>query len=74
MGFKLSNFKNAIGPGSLIAAAFIGPGTVTVCTFAGVNFGFDLQCNIDRKMDVMSMFLNKRRCFQDNNFHKRERV
>ena len=42
MGFKLSNFKNAIGPGSLIAAAFIGPGTVTVCTFAGVNFGFDL--------------------------------
>lgn len=34
-------FKN-IGPGTLIAAAFIGPGTVTVCTLAGVNYGFTL--------------------------------
>ena len=34
-------FKN-IGPGTLIAAAFIGPGTVTVCTIAGVTFGFEL--------------------------------
>lgn len=34
-------FKN-IGPGPLIAAAFIGPGTVTVCTLAGVQFGFTL--------------------------------
>lgn len=34
-------FKN-IGPGPLVAAAFIGPGTVTVCTLAGVNFGFAL--------------------------------
>ncbi|PQJ75076.1 Nramp family divalent metal transporter [Polaribacter gangjinensis] len=34
-------FKN-IGPGPLIAAAFIGPGTVTLCTLAGVNFGFNL--------------------------------
>ena len=31
-----------IGPGILIAAAFIGPGTITVCTIAGVNFGFGL--------------------------------
>ncbi len=31
-----------IGPGALIAAAFIGPGTVTVCTLAGVQFGFGL--------------------------------
>ncbi len=31
-----------IGPGVLIAAAFIGPGTVTVCTLAGVDFGFGL--------------------------------
>ncbi|MUU76940.1 Nramp family divalent metal transporter [Winogradskyella endarachnes] len=37
----LKFFKN-IGPGPLIAAAFIGPGTVTVCTLAGVNFGFTL--------------------------------
>ena len=34
-------FKN-IGPGTLVAAAFIGPGTVTLCTIAGVNFGFTL--------------------------------
>ena len=34
-------FKN-IGPGTLIAAAFIGPGTVTLCTLAGVNFGYNL--------------------------------
>lgn len=31
-----------IGPGTLIAAAFIGPGTVTICMLAGVNHGFDL--------------------------------
>jgi Mn2+/Fe2+ NRAMP family transporter len=34
-------FKN-IGPATLIAAAFIGPGTVTLCSIAGVEFGFDL--------------------------------
>lgn len=34
-------FQN-IGPGPLIAAAFIGPGTVTLCMLAGVNFGFAL--------------------------------
>ena len=31
-----------MGPGVLISAAFIGPGTVTVCTLAGVDFGFSL--------------------------------
>lgn len=31
-----------IGPGVLVAAAFIGPGTVTACTLAGVGFGFAL--------------------------------
>ncbi|MGB7784460.1 MAG: Nramp family divalent metal transporter [Salinimicrobium sp.] len=31
-----------VGPGVLVSAAFIGPGTVTVCTLAGVNFGFSL--------------------------------
>ena len=30
------------GPGVLIAAAFIGPGTVTACTLAGVSFGYTL--------------------------------
>ncbi|SDB42612.1 NRAMP (natural resistance-associated macrophage protein) metal ion transporters [Flavobacteriaceae bacterium MAR_2010_188] len=38
---KISALKN-IGPGPLVAAAFIGPGTVTVCTLAGVGFGYAL--------------------------------
>lgn len=42
MKYKIRNLKHAVGPGSLVAAAFIGPGTVTVCTLAGVNFGFEL--------------------------------
>lgn len=39
---KLKNPLRNIGPGPLVAAAFIGPGTVTVCTLAGANFGFSL--------------------------------
>ncbi|CAN5170123.1 Nramp family divalent metal transporter [soil metagenome] len=31
-----------LGPGVLIAAAFIGPGTVTVCTIAGASYGYTL--------------------------------
>ena len=31
-----------IGPGVLVAAAFIGPGTVTACTLAGAQFGYTL--------------------------------
>ena len=31
-----------LGPGVLVAAAFIGPGTVTACTLAGANFGYVL--------------------------------
>jgi len=31
-----------IGPGVLVAAAFIGPGTITACTIAGVSFGYAL--------------------------------
>lgn len=31
-----------MGPGVLVAAAFIGPGTVTACTLAGVSFGYSL--------------------------------
>jgi len=38
----MRNFFKNIGPGALIAAAFIGPGTVTVCTMAGVKYGFTL--------------------------------
>ncbi len=31
-----------MGPAVLVAAAFIGPGTVTTCTLAGANFGYAL--------------------------------
>lgn len=34
--------KLPFGPGVLVAAAFIGPGTVTACTLAGADFGFAL--------------------------------
>lgn len=36
-----ARLKN-IGPGALVAAAFIGPGTVTACTLAGANYGYTL--------------------------------
>ena len=32
--------KWKMGPGVLVAAAFIGPGTVTVCSIAGVQYGY----------------------------------
>lgn len=32
----------AIGPGAMITASFIGPGTVTTCTRAGASFGYSL--------------------------------
>ena len=38
----MKNILRNIGPGTLVAAAFIGPGTVTVCTLAGAGFGYSL--------------------------------
>ena len=38
----IKNWFKKSGPGTLVAAAFIGPGTVTICTLAAVNFGFHL--------------------------------
>lgn len=38
----MRNWLKEVGPGILVSAAFIGPGTVTVCTLAGVEFGFSL--------------------------------
>ena len=38
----IKNWLKNIGPGPLVAAAFIGPGTVTLCTLAGVDFGYAL--------------------------------
>ncbi len=32
----------SLGPGALVTAAFIGPGTVTACTVAGARFGYAL--------------------------------
>jgi len=31
-----------MGPGALVAAAFVGPGTITTCTLAGTQFGYTL--------------------------------
>ena len=39
--FRKSLFSK-IGPGAIIAAAFIGPGTVSLCTKAGIEFGYAL--------------------------------
>jgi Mn2+/Fe2+ NRAMP family transporter len=36
-----AKLKN-MGPGVLVTAAFIGPGTITACTLAGANFGYVL--------------------------------
>ena len=36
------NKKFSFGPGFLITAAFIGPGTVTTCSIAGAQFGYVL--------------------------------
>ena len=38
----MKKWINNIGPGPLVAAAFIGPGTVTLCSIAGLDFGFSL--------------------------------
>ncbi len=36
------NKKSSYGPGFLVTAAFIGPGTVTTCSLAGAQFGYAL--------------------------------
>ena len=37
----IERLKN-IGPGAMVAAAFIGPGTVATATIAGARFGYTL--------------------------------
>ncbi|MFQ6081961.1 MAG: Nramp family divalent metal transporter [Candidatus Aminicenantia bacterium] len=39
---KKKNKKLSFGPGFLITAAFIGPGTITTCSMAGARFGYAL--------------------------------
>ena len=36
------NLSRFFGPSTLVAAAFIGPGTITICTLAGSNSGYTL--------------------------------
>ncbi len=38
----MSFFKKYFGPSTLVTAAFIGPGTLTICTVAGADFGYSL--------------------------------
>lgn len=38
----LKKLTSYFGPGTFVAAAFIGPGTITICSIAGVRFGTDL--------------------------------
>ncbi len=39
---SLSSRISKLGPAILVTSAFIGPGTVTVCTLAGYQFGYSL--------------------------------
>lgn len=38
----MNKLRKLFGPGTLVAAAFIGPGTVTTCTIVGVRTSYDL--------------------------------
>ena len=38
----MKKFKFSIGPGFIITSAFIGPGTITLCTLSGIDFGYSL--------------------------------
>lgn len=38
----MSLLKKYFGPSTLVTAAFIGPGTLTVCTVSGADFGYTL--------------------------------
>ena len=38
----MNKLKKLFGPSTLVTAAFIGPGTLTVCTMAGVKTGYEM--------------------------------
>ena len=40
-GSITEKLKN-IGPGALVAAGFVGPGTVTTCTVSGASYGYTM--------------------------------
>ena len=39
---KLREVGRNVGPGAMVTAAFVGPGTVTTSTLAGASFGYAL--------------------------------
>lgn len=39
---NIANKLKNIGPASVVTAAFIGPGTITMCSIAGAKFGYSL--------------------------------
>lgn len=41
-GEDMASKRFSFGPGFLVTAAFIGPGTVTTCSMAGAKFGYSL--------------------------------
>ena len=38
----MKKIKISIGPGFIITSAFIGPGTITLCTLSGIDYGYSL--------------------------------
>ena len=41
MSKVIEKLKN-VGPGALVAAGFVGPGTVTTCTVSGASVGYTM--------------------------------
>ena len=46
MGGSIVERLRSIGPGAMVAAAFIGPGTVTTASVTGASFGYALVWTI----------------------------
>lgn len=42
MAGRLNSGFQKFGPGAMVTAAFIGPGTITTCSLAGAGFGYSL--------------------------------
>ncbi|MFM2251107.1 MAG: hypothetical protein RLZZ358_2037, partial [Bacteroidota bacterium] len=55
---NLKKLGASIGPGPLITAAFIGPGTVTVCTLAGIQYDYTLLWSLVLSI-VATIFLQE---------------
>lgn len=42
MASSITEKLKSIGPGALVAAGFVGPGTVTTCTVSGASYGYTM--------------------------------